>query len=317
MATAATVMLAGAVFCDARMGRTGYLPHATPFDVMLGQADTPFQYRLLVPKLTYFVVTLVPSLISETRLCLGVAEWLFFVAAFACVHRLPRHLAPGSVVAPSRVVLGLLAVPFAYLVLPPFRPFYNACDTPSVFFLIACVLALVAERRALFAVLFLVGTLNRETTLVVLVAWALAAYRGGTLRRDGLVLASCAAGFVALKVALLLAYADNHGAGLFQTRHDIGEHALHAITNLGMLVSFPRGAWFAVLVLAPLALSLLLRRYVAHPVLLACVDVAPLVVTLLCVVGNADELRMFADVMALVLLSIATSRERSPSTAWS
>jgi hypothetical protein len=49
------------------------------------------------------------------------------------------------------------------------------------------------------------------------------------------------------------------------------------------------------------------RRNVAHPVLLACVDVALPVVLLLMVVGNADELRMFADVMTLVFLALATA----------
>jgi hypothetical protein len=309
--TAATVALVGLVFTGARAARTGYLPHASPFDVMLGQASTPFQYRLLVPKLVYFVVTLFPPLLSETRLCLDVAEWLFFVGAFAGVDRLAWVLSRGSPLAAPRVVLGLLAVPFAYLVLPPFRPFNNASDVASLFFVVACVLALVAGRRGLFAALFLVGTLNRETTIVVLVAWGLVAYRERALRRDGPWLAACGAGFVAVKAALALAYRDNPGDGLLQLRHDVGDHGLHVASNLSTLVTFPRGAWFAGLVLAPLALAFAFRSRMAHPLLVACLDVAPGVILLLFVVGNADELRMFADVMMLVLVALATATSGS------
>jgi hypothetical protein len=66
-----TVVLAAGVFVHARASHTVLLSRATPFDVMLWKAATPFQYRLLIPK------------------------------------------------------LGLLAVPFVYLVLPPFGPFYT------------------------------------------------------------------------------------------------------------------------------------------------------------------------------------------------
>ena len=304
-ATAVMVALVGVLFCDARATHTGYLPHASPFDVMLGHAATPFQYRFLVPKAVFVFVTLFPSFVPQTRLFLAVAEWLFFVGAFACSYRLCRTVAPQ--VSAERTVLALLAVPFAYLVLPPFRPFYYACDTPAVFFAVACMLALVQERRWLFVALFLVAMLNRETTVVVLVAWALACARGRALRRDALPLSVCLVGFVVIKAGLRFLYADNPGSGLVQMRHDIGAHALHLTTNLDDLVSFPRSVWFAALVLSPLALAVALKRTVAHPLLRACIDVVPCAVLLLLIVGNLDEFRMFADVMMLVFLGLAAA----------
>jgi len=301
------VMAIGAVFCDARARSTGMMAGSTPFHVMIGEADTPFQYRLLVPKTLYVIVTIFPGLVSHMRTLLGLAEWLFFVGTFACVGRLSARLGAGTTAARARVVLALLVAPFAYLVLPPFRPFYNASDTPSLFFFLASTLALIAERRWAFFVLFLLGTANRETIFVVWLAALLAAVRSGALRREGPVLLASFVGFVGLKAALAVAYSGNGGAGLVQLRFANGDHGLRALWNLRALSGWPMAAWFAALVVLPLGVALGLRRNLAHPLLRALVDVAVPTVAGLLVVGNADEFRMFADVMTLVLFAVATA----------
>src|SRR5262249_11923213 len=141
-----------------------------------GMAHTPFQYRVLVPFVLARVMGLFPSFAPNGNVLILPAEGLFHLAITGvCVFYLRRRG-----VSPLSAVLGALPVallPFFYFVIPRFRPYFFPSDTAGCFFLLACLLFGSLRRWGWFSALFLLGTFNRETTVLALIAVALSARR--------------------------------------------------------------------------------------------------------------------------------------------
>ncbi|MEL6615865.1 MAG: hypothetical protein AAFQ43_09010, partial [Bacteroidota bacterium] len=195
------------VYAGARMAFTHEISAARMADLAAGEATLPFQYRALVPFLVGAMAS-VPGLAAVPLAGLfGAVE---AVAAFAAWWAFRRFLAP-HVEGPTGALALLLFVPLALGLASPWR--YNAIyfpwDTVSVA-VFTLGLALMQEKRwVAFYVLFVVGTVNRETTCfltLALVLGGLGRQRLGPLAAHG---AAQLALWLGVKAALGAAYASN------------------------------------------------------------------------------------------------------------
>ncbi len=296
------------VYGFAHLSTSHELATASVSRLMGGTAETPFQYRVLIPFLLGALSHAFPSFEAVLGSVLLVVEVVFHLGSVAmCVAYLRRRGA--SLTAAAFGALPIAIVPFLYFVVPPFRPFFYPSDTAGCFFLLGCLITASAGRWGWFSALFLIGTFNRETTLLALAAVALTTLRGPRSRPARLAVAGCALGFVAIKAGLFLAYSHNAGAGLFELRHHAvrGSHPSHLLTNLKALASFPRGAYVLGLVIAPIAAAALGARRVRDETLASYCVVVPAYLVVLFGIANLDELRLFGEVVLPFGVALASS----------
>ncbi len=193
-------------------------------------------------------------------------------------------------------------------------------DTAGAFFLLAALVAASGGRLGAFAVLFVLGALNRETILLSLIAVALSMRGAAVDTRRRVVLAGCLAAFVIIKSVLYLRYIDNPGPGLFELTHQrlAGHSGSHLADNLQLLATYPRGAYVVSLVFGPLFAGVVASRTAADPVLKSFALVAAMYGVALCFIGDLDDLRELGDVvlplaMMVTAEGLGSSRiDRSP-----
>jgi hypothetical protein len=197
-------------------------------DMVDGTAARPFVYRLLLPKVVGLLSRGTPDAVAEqlrspaikgfvSRFSgdpaldpvLGVYAMLLMLGclvgyAYAMRTTLRAFNGP-AFPAETGSLLALLAV-------LPFARFAYIYD-PSTIFLSGLLLALAASRRwHWFQVAFLISCLNKETTFVFVLAFAVGAW--GQLPRRlywGYLALECL-GWVAIRRAIVTAYADNLGS---------------------------------------------------------------------------------------------------------
>lgn len=167
------------------------------------EAAEPFQHRLLLPALAAGLRSILPL---GDELVFALLEVVGWVALILVAERCLALFEVGSSVLIRRVLAATFTVPMAlHLIVPnlQFKPpyvfeddlfelgswhaealFYYAYDLPAGVFTLALVLLLLhfvrdANPRWLLAymVLFAVATVNRETTLFLIPAFALVCYR--------------------------------------------------------------------------------------------------------------------------------------------
>jgi hypothetical protein len=300
------------------LSTTRMLQGATLPALVTGTAATPFQHRVLIPFVFRKLCELVPELASALQTLTTISEALFHLAAvLAATLYLRRRGASALTATLSALPIALL--PFLYFVVPPFRPFFYPSDTASLFFLLACLILASERKWTAFAVLFVLGTVNRETTVLALATAALAAWRAPRDRLGTLTLVACALAFVAIKAALTWAYAGNPGPGSFElNHHGPAAETPHLLFNLRTLVSYPQGPFIVGFALGPLAAAVALGARLRDETFAAFTRVAGLYTLGLFLVANLDELRVFGELFPPLALAMAEqlggSRSRHVAT---
>lgn len=264
-----------------------------------GTARTPFQYRALVPWLVRAVTEILPSLplvgmygIVEAVAAFGLyAAFVLLLQSFVA-DRPTRRLAALAVFIPLALNL---ATPYRY------NAIYFPYDTPSVaFFTLGLALILRRDWR-LFYPLFVVATLNRETTCFLTVAYLLVAIGRERPSQIAAHVVVQAALWMGIKVGLSMLYVENLPldsgvGGLFANQLIRSGRILMAVPGLVYMLLVTMGGAGAVV--------LLLWRRVRDERLRRLFGIVPLFFAGMVVVGELLEVRIYSELIPLVTLAL-------------
>jgi hypothetical protein len=269
------------------------------------RADLPFQYRVL----TIWIINLlsgfippfhvaeqlwitqnVPAGIARAAIALEFASVLGVLLAFRYyLLRFFRDTLAGSLMSMSL----FLALPWVYL-LPRYAPYWAPYDIPALLITILGLICLSRKWRAAYYCVFLVGTFNRETTLVLTLAYALEAFGRERTRTIAMHSLSQFAVWAGVKYLLFTMYGSNptEGGSLFE------EHLAANLTLLRNPKSYPLFlSAVAIWWLPALAGYRLIReRFVKRAFLAALPFLGAAML-----VGSILEVRIFGEMLAFVL----------------
>lgn len=283
--------------------------------------DAPFVYRLLIP----FSLGLVfpPQILDSFGLKFSVAA----ISAFAILGLLPLYLKRvvpewlGTAGQGVWVQLAGAAVLVAHYVLPHRFHFYYIYDLPAIVFYLVLFLCLVGEFRLrwmVVIVMVVIFSLNRETVVVaVLHALVMKWFQVDDNWRQKFKLLGQAAALLLVVVLVRLAvmtlipaphgevaeYMDGQEIRLIANVHRVAEQFQHTVT----VIYFG----FGVLIWLPIVWSKLPQSLR----LLFLWSLLPL--TLLLIVGNPTELRIFNEFVPLLSAGLAVFATSCLSEQWS
>lgn len=298
--------LAAYHYAELRFALNSWIEAASPQALMRGEAQTPFQYRLLVPALTralHEVYAWAGRTPQVARLYFG----LELTACLGAVYGLRHYLRVVGASREAGSVGALLLIPalaFSFL-LPRMQPLFFPWDTPGVMFFALGAALLHRRRWSLFYPLFFAATLNRETSCFLTLLYLFGAWKETPLKT---LFTHCSAQlliWMALKITLRFCFSDNGGAGLFEVHHQ-GQTGSHLASNLAFL-----GRWRSY----PLLLSC--YAYLWIPVVWRHRDIpdpfvrrslwvfVPFFLGML-VVANIFEVRIFGELFPLIAAALVS-----------
>ncbi len=205
-----------------------------------------------------------------------------------------RYLWTGAVKAPP--FTGAMVPLLAVAALPPFFDTYASYmyDFPALLLFTLGLGLLVRRRFVPFLLLYAVGCLNKETTVLLTLVFALYFLVRNDLgrRRFALLLVAQVAIFVGVKLGLALRFSDNPG-GVVEFR---------LFRNLVRLPRYPLGSLYGGLALV----AVFVWQWRRIPLFLRCaiVPLAPLIV-LTFFLGYFDEIRDYYEALPALLLALA------------
>jgi hypothetical protein len=308
----AGVIVAAWYFVHLRYSLNQEFPLATLSSFLDGTAYRPFQFRMLIP---WLVGGLQVTGLGELTLY-RILDALSVVGIFYSF----RYYLSGFI---DRDVAGLMsfsvfyALPWNYLLardIPILLPY----DLPSIA-LLTLALAFLHRRKWIpFFVVFALGALNRETIVFVVIPFVLVEF-GRQSRRDFVLqLAGLLGIWIAVKATMAMAYAGNPGSA-FEFYH-VGTTNPHWKSNIQMLVTGPHlllmlsnfgFAW--VIVLAG-------WRHLSDPFLRKTLWIIPPYLLLVLIAGNANEIRVYGELLpvimapaAMITISLASTLASRPA----
>ena len=290
--------------------------HVSMDDYTRFEAKRPYQSRtLMAPVMRGLIevysmpapkafLTRLPTYISTPVLAsfLTVVVVAFMVSC-CCMVGITRKILPR---APQRqLAMGLyIAVLYLFFTLNPNVAFILPYDIPSLALSQACLLCILYGRWTWLYPLFVLGTLNRETSfLVVVFLAARAAMHPQLIRRTIPHVVALSALWIAIKICLHIAFS-----------HLATDEGLRLSYNFGILAK--PWQWLALLpVLTCFGLSLWSLRFrLPQPEWALTASVG---FVMIFIVGQVIETRAFGDLMVYFAIGIAQwlTRERAESAA--
>lgn len=275
-------------FSELRFGLNSIYENATPMQMVLGTAETPYQLRVLLPWIVKCVL-LIPTM-PETAVN-GIFQVLEFLSIFSLLIAFRaflllffRHLLLASVLT------------FTLFYTLPFNLLYNfwyPYDIPSLLFFTLVMIALYRQSWGWYYLLFIPASINRETTLLLTFLFAIVNLGIMPTKKLAIHLFAQLVIWMAIKLGLQSIYMANSGEAFQFT----------LIENLQFL-SQP-GGWFWFLpnwgmlwVLVLIGYHWITDRFVKR----ALWVVFPMFVIML-LVGNIYELRIYAELIPIILLA--------------
>jgi hypothetical protein len=199
------------------------------------------------------------------------------------------------------LVLFMLALPFHFLTQHTQPTYYYPSDIPAIIAFVIGLLAILRRRYLLFYLVFIIGTLNRETTCFLTVFFLIAAW-GREARRTLLLHAGAQlAIWLAIKVGLYALYADN-------TVPEYCDIWSSFKLSIGFNIDFSTWAGWSGLtsVYAFLWIPLLVvYRRIPHPELRRGLWVVPIFHVVMFIPGEIYELRIYMEMLPLVVWGVA------------
>ena len=263
----------------------------SPRALAAGVGTTPYQYRVLVPWLVRGAVAagLLPS---DADIPAFVALEGLALVALACAFR--QYL---SLFIDDRLVTSVAALS-AYAVLPfndlrgPFLPY----DTPSIVFFATGLVLIRRQSWRWFFPLFTLATLNRETSIFLTAAFAVALYDEYRPSRLALLGGAQIAIWIAIKAALWQIYRQNPSVGasglyFFQLKVNLATILSRPIASLIVLSTWG-GLWLTALIWHARISDRFLRR---------TLWVVPMFMAGMFVVGFVVEMRVYGEMLPIVL----------------
>lgn len=310
--TSATVLFVFIV----RPGIDGH-PRASFPDMVDGTAHKPFVYRALVPACVRFMILVTPdsleeriNTIFETKRTVRLLGWqknyishylaaltlmlLSFVGYAWTLRRLTAHFFDFPLFVTEMVPVGGL------LILQLFFRYYSYLYDPSNLFLFsAAIVMIVTGRTAWFYVLFILATINKETSFLLVGLFLLHRLRDSERLRPLVHAVVLSMIWIVLKGGLAYLYRDHPGS--FVEMHLFDHNLQVPVTHTGSLVYF-----LAVVTLCILVIG---RDWRTKPAFLRgglLMTALPLLILHL-FFGYIDELRGYYEAFPfLFLLSLPT-----------
>lgn len=291
--------LASAYLTHLRFSTTFQFEEAASLSALVnGTAETPFQYRALIPWLVSGALSAagMPADGAALSAAFACSEALSFFLIYAGFTTLVR-LELGERARPGLLGLSILWVlPFNLLLYPGPR-FWYPSDVPAIAFTVLALCALRTGRLRYYYPILILATLNRETSIFFLL-YFLASERprmpAGSLLTH---LAAQATLWLALKTGLYWIYADNPGAGAFMLK--IGEN-IDLFKQPVPFLTVCSACGFALLPV------LLWRGQIPGSFARSAIWVSvPFLAGMFCV-GNLWELRVLAELAPITLLAYLT-----------
>jgi hypothetical protein len=312
LVTSATVLFVFMV----RPGVDGH-PRASFPDMVDGTAHKPFVYRALVPACVRFVAAVTPDSVEEavnaafeSKRTVRLLGWqrsyifrylaalslmlLSFVGYAWALRKLIAHFFDYQPVVTDMVPIGGL------LILPLFFRYYSYLYDPSNLFLFtAAIVLIVTGRTAWFYLLFIVATLNKETSFLLIALLLLYRARTGVNLRLLLHCILLSGIWIAVKGGLAYLYRDHPGA--FVEPHLFDHNLRVPFDHTGSAVYFIAVVTMCILVIG--------RDWGKKPAFLRSgllITAIPLLILHL-FFGYIDELRGYYEALPFVfLLSLPT-----------
>ena len=282
--------------------------------LVAGEAPTPMQYRILLPWLARRLVSAMgrsgaPATLRQIRFGMELASVfglliaVFVVSPSIVVRARVPTARLGGPAAWAAALLVALALPFHFLLLEPSRVFY-IYDVPAILFFFLGLAAARAGAWRWFYPLFVLATLNRETSCFLTVVILLAGWGRWPWRRLLAHVAAQTALWLAVKWALWSVFQHNidlqygDAAGLFKlTWTDNLAAARHLRTWL-LLPAVYGYLWMPLL---------LVYGRLADPWLRRALLAVPLFHVAMLVPGEILELRIYAEMLPLVVLGLVAA----------
>ncbi|WP_028324528.1 hypothetical protein [Desulfatirhabdium butyrativorans] len=271
--------------------------------LLTNNADTPFQYRVLVPWLVQSVSRwLSPNLLSPIQM-FRMAEF-FFTFSLCIVFRSYINLFIEDAMRSSVYALSIfLLLPYQYIFYSPsLHSIFYPSDVPSVFFFTLGLILIYKKNWFLYYPIFAIATFNRETTIfLVFICWITAISKTNMLSVTSQCLVQMVL-WVLIKQFLAVLYADNPGPGFFVNFISTNWMKLGNPLNVIRIASSFCFVWVAVLYRFSCITSDFLKRttFVIFPYLVG-----------MFIVGNIIELRIFGELIPVVLIVFWVIIDRS------
>jgi hypothetical protein len=262
----------------------------SPESLVAGVASTPYQYRVLIPWLVRGALeTHLIQPTSQMAVFAGIQTVSLVLLAFVFRRYLSLFI-KDSVLA-SVMALTLYAVlPFNYFNLP-----YYSYDIPSVL-LFTLGLLLIYERNWLwFYPLFVVATLNRETSIFLAVVSVFVLFDQYSWPMLSVIAGSQLAIWGAIKAFLWVLYQENRwmGYGLYQFQLKVNAATLLNYPIKGIIALATWGClWLAVVIW---------HRRIRDVVLRRTLWTVPVFIAGMLFAGFVTELRIYGEVLPVVL----------------
>jgi hypothetical protein len=255
-----------------------------------GTAATPYQYRALLPWIVRGALKL--RLIrpeSQMAVFAGIQTVALVLLGVFFRHYLRRFIA--DPILASVAALTIYAVlPFNYFNLP-----YYPYDIPSVLFFTIGLLLIYERQWSWFFPLFVIATLNRETSIFLAVATLFVLFDRYPRMQLAALVGSQLVIWTALKAALWFIYSENRwlGYGLYQFQLKVNAATLLNYPIKGVIALATWGClWLAVLIWHRRIRNVELKRTLwTVPVFIAGTMFA----------GFVLELRIYGEVLPIVL----------------
>lgn len=270
-------------------------PLATSQALAEGSAYIPFQFRALVPWIAGAVRS---AGIADLATAYKWLEWASLAGVFyAFRYLLTPLMARGTAGLLSFSVFFIL--PWNYI-LPRGIPILLPYDLPAVMFFTLGLALLRRRNWGWYYIVFVLGCMNRET-MVFLAVVLIAMDFGGRHHRSLLPhLGLHVAIWGTVKVLMSVLYGDNPGTA-FELYH-VGTNVLHLKTNFELLID-PQSL---LLILSNFGfawvLAFVLWKRVDDRFTRKAIWVFPPYIVLTFIAGNMNEIRVFGELMPLVLV---------------
>lgn len=259
-----------------------------------GTAHKPFVYRRLMP----FLIRIVISVISiRPRIAASALMFMFLIGFFFAIRYLAsafKGLEPYSetVSLSSFFVLALLRFPY---------PYEQLYDFSTLFLFTLCLALMIRARWSMYMLVYTVGCLNKETFILLVIAFVASYYNKIKNRAYLIILVLQVIVFVAIRAGIMWYYQGNPGGTLeFNlSRHIEAMSKLPGLT-VGYLLASMVCLWFAA------------KNWKSKPKFLrrTISTVSPIFLLLYFLFGSPFEFRVFYELIPIWLLMVFLSFPR-------
>ena len=262
----------------------------SPEALVAGTASTPYQYRVLLPWVVRGALEL--HLIrpeSQMAVFAGIQTLALLLLGFVFRRFLSRFIT--DPVLASVMALTIYAVlPFNYFNLP-----YYPYDIPSVLLFTVGLLLIYDRRWRWFFPLFVIATLNRETSIFLAVATAFVLFDQIPFATLSSIVGSQLAIWSVIKAFLWIVYQQNRwmGYGLYQFQLKVNAATLWNYPIKGVIALATWGClWLAVVIW---------HRRIHDAFLKRTLWTVPVFIAGMMFAGFVIELRIYGEVLPIVL----------------